>query len=223
MRILAAFASKPWKHNAVILFSSQHLPLFAWASREIFLRLPIVISSGRSNLWFLEPPTSTWIDRVASLEYSSFSVTLPLFFQFLSEWLFNSLLFAFYPPLLVSVRMLVRYACNNKLKTCLFFLVLRLLKLTLKFGISLPAIGVIVARFDIWSHSTSLKTRLSHFKRGLLVIDGLLEKFDVFLHVEDFLHDLQVKEENKLRICQGEFSRSNHILEKKLNDELRIL
>ena len=79
MRILAAFASKPWKHNAVILFSSQHLPLFAWASREIFLRLPIVISSGRSNLWFLEPPTSTWIDRVASLEYSSFSVTLLLF------------------------------------------------------------------------------------------------------------------------------------------------
>ena len=56
-----------------------------------------------------------------------------------------------------------------------------------------PAIGVIIAGLDIRSHCAALKTTLSDFERRLFVIDCLLEELNIFIHVENFLHDLEFR------------------------------
>ena len=55
----------------------------------------------------------------------------------------------------------------------------------------MPVLNWISAQLNIWSSGSCVQASLGYLHGILLILNSLLEKFNVLLHIEDFLQNLQ--------------------------------
>lgn len=82
-------------------------------------------------------------------------------------------------------------------------------------GLYEPVLYGIAAKLNIWTTDSGVQTSLSHLHGCLFILNGLLEQFDVLLHIEDLLENLLSKTEEK---TLHEIFRSKEHASKKRNE-----
>lgn len=60
-----------------------------------------------------------------------------------------------------------------------------------------PVLYGIAAKLNIWTASPGVQTGLGHLHGCLFILNGLLEQFDVLLHIEDLLENLKARQKKK--------------------------
>lgn len=64
-------------------------------------------------------------------------------------------------------------------------------------GLYEPVLYGIAAKLNIWTTDSGVQTSLSHLHGCLFILNGLLEQFDVLLHIEDLLENLSARRKKK--------------------------